>query len=97
MQKLKINKIKTEPKPEMRRQDIIFALARHVHPSRYHNVITASTPLLKNLLDYYEKRVELIPIDGAREIVKDTVWAIYKTHISTCRICIGVDIAKQTA
>lgn len=49
-------KIKAEAKKveKMKREEIIYALRKHSHPSWYHDLLDRDTEMLRALLAYYE-------------------------------------------
>jgi hypothetical protein len=45
---------------KMRRQDVIFDLARYSHPDWYHSLLSWDTPWLKALLMYFREQRKTI-------------------------------------
>lgn len=75
---------KQTKKPERNRQEIIFALAQHAHPTWYHSLLNKPTEALRALLEYYERaeKEESMPQRATViAITFDTDWiAIRSAH-----------------
>ncbi len=45
---------------ELRREDIIFSLAKHAHQDWFHSLLSWKTENLKKLLEFYEGKREIV-------------------------------------